>query len=74
MVAVIAQAVLSWVNPYSPLAPLLNSVAGPVLRPIRRLMPPLANVDLSPLVALIVLQLVLMVPLEWLEALARRLL
>lgn len=74
MAAVIMQAVLSWINPYSPLAPLLNSVTRPVLRPFRKLIPPIANVDLSPLLALIVLQLVLMVPLEWLDALARRLL
>ncbi len=74
MVAVVMQAVLSWVNPYNALAPLLNAATRPVLRPFRRLIPPVANVDLSPLAALIVLQLVLMLPFAWLEALTWRLL
>jgi YggT family protein len=74
MVAVVMQAVLSWINPYSPLAPLLNAVARPVLKPFRRIIPPVGNVDLSPLVALIMLQLVLMLPFAWLEALTWRLL
>lgn len=55
---VIGSAVLSWVNPYSPLAPVLNAVAGPLLRPFQRILPPIGNVDLSPLVLLLVLQVV----------------
>lgn len=60
--AVIVQVVLSWVNPYSPVAPVFDAMTRPFLRPIRRLVPPIARVDLSPLVLLIVLQ-VLMIPL-----------
>lgn len=41
---------------YSPIAMLLGQVVGPVLRPIRRLLPPVGGLDLSPLVVLIVLQ------------------
>jgi len=67
MVAVIVQAILSWVNPYSPVAPLLNSLTQPLLRPLQRRIPMVANVDLSPLVLIIVLQLILMVPIAWLE-------
>lgn len=67
MVAVIVQAILSWVNPYSPIAPLLTSLTQPFLRPLQRRIPTLANVDLSPLVLIIVLQLILMVPVAWLE-------
>jgi YggT family protein len=67
MVAVIVQAILSWVNPYSPIAPLLNSLAQPFLRPLQRRIPMVANVDLSPLVLIIILQLILMVPVAWLE-------
>jgi YggT family protein len=74
MVAVVLQAVLSWVNPYSPLAPLLASVTRPFLRPFQKLVPPLANVDLSPLFVLISCQLLLTVPLLWLETLSGRLL
>ncbi len=74
MVAVVVQAVLSWVNPYSPFAPLLASVTRPFLRPFQKLVPPIANVDLSPLIVLILCQLLVTVPLAWLEALFRRLL
>ncbi len=74
IVAVILQAVLSWVNPYSPLAPLLTSVTRPFLRPFQKMLPPVANVDLSPLFVLIACQLLLILPLAWLEDRVSRLL
>jgi YggT family protein len=74
MGALILQAILSWVNPYSPIAPILNSVTRPFLRPFQRVIPLVANVDLSPLAALLVCQLILAVPLAWLEANLGRLL
>ncbi len=58
---IIAQAIISWINPYSPVAPLLNTFTQPFLAVFRRRIPPIANVDLSPLFALIVIQLLLMV-------------
>jgi YggT family protein len=67
MVAVIVQAILSWVNPYSPIGPLLTSLTQPFLRPLQRRIPTVANVDLSPLVLIIILQLILIVPIAWLE-------
>ena len=74
MVAVVVQAVLSWVNPYNPLTPLLASVTRPFLRPFQKWVPTIANVDLSPLFVLIICQLLLTVPLTWLDALIRRML
>ncbi len=74
MGALILQAVLSWVNPYSPIAPILNSVTRPFLRPFQQVIPLVANVDLSPLLALLVCQLILAVPLAWLEGNLGRLL
>jgi YggT family protein len=59
IVVVIVQAVMSWVNPYSPLSPVLNAVTRPLLRPFQRRIPPVANVDLSPLFVIIVCQLIL---------------
>ncbi|SER35869.1 YggT family protein [Nitrosomonas sp. Nm51] len=58
---IIAQAVISWINPYSPIAPLLNTFTQPFLSVFRRRIPPIANVDLSPLFVLIVIQLLLMI-------------
>ncbi len=74
MVAVIVQAVLTWINPYSPVMPLLNSLTRPFLRWFQRRVPPVGNVDLSPLFAVIVIQLLLMLPVAYLEASVARLL
>ena len=53
---VLLQAILSWVNPFSPHAPLFYALARPVLSPFQKLVPPIGGVDLTPLVALIVVQ------------------
>ncbi len=71
---VIVQAVLSWINPYSPIAPLLNALTRPMLRPLQRRIPMVANVDLSPLVIIIVCQLLLMLPVAYLESILTRML
>lgn len=60
LVAIIVQAVISWVNPHSPLMPLLENFTQPLLGMFRRVIPPIANVDLSPLFALLLLQVLLM--------------
>lgn len=67
MVVVLIQALLSWINPYSPLAPILNSMSRPFLRVFQRLIPPVGNVDLSPLVVIVICQLLLMLPVAYLE-------
>lgn len=67
--AIILQVVLSWVGPTSPLAPVVGALTQPLLKPIQRVVPPIGMVDLSPLIALLLLQLVLMVPLRYLESL-----
>ena len=58
--ALILQAVLSWINPYSPLAAPAQQLTRPILDPIRRLIPLIGGIDLSPLVAILLLQVVLM--------------
>lgn len=59
--AVIVQAVLSWVNPYTPMAPAFDTITRPFLRPLRRFVPPLGNVDLTPLILLLALYVLLIV-------------
>lgn len=60
--AIIIQAVLSWVQngAYNPFTVVLHQLTEPLLRPARRLLPPVSGLDLSPLIALIGLQLVSM--------------
>lgn len=58
--ALILQAVLSWINPYSPLAAPAQQLTRPLLDPIRRVIPLISGIDLSPLVAILLLQVMLM--------------
>ena len=68
IVVVIVQAVLSWVAPDGPLAGMLNALTFPFLRPLRRVIPPIGGaLDLTPLILIVLLQLILMVPVAWLE-------
>jgi YggT family protein len=62
--ALIMQAVLSWTNPSSPIGAIFDAMVRPFLRPIRRFVPPISNIDLSPLVLLVVVQ-VLLIPLAY---------
>jgi len=57
----IIEAVFSWVNPQAPLAPLVRALNEPLLRPLRRIIPLVGNIDLSPLAALLILQILLQV-------------
>ncbi len=60
--AILLYALLSLIAPggYSPLQSVLASVCEPVLRPFRRLVPPIAGIDLSPLWAVIAIQAILL--------------
>ena len=55
------QAVLSWVNPLAAAMPVLRTLTEPILAPIRRIMPNLGGLDLSPLALLILAQVAMMV-------------
>jgi len=59
MIALVIQVILSWIAPYNDLTPVLNGLTRPLLRPLRRLLPPLGGIDFSPLVALLLCQLLL---------------
>lgn len=58
-------AILSWVSPHAPVASILSRLGEPLLRPVRRVVPLVGGVDLSPLLVLIVLQVLLMVLAHW---------
>lgn len=66
IVSIIVQAIMSWVSPSSshygnPMASILYSLNEPLLRPVRRVIPQIGMLDLSPLVVLIGLNVVLIV-------------
>ena len=74
IVVVIVQAVLSWTAPDGPLAGLLNALTFPFLRPVRKFVPLIGGtLDLSPLIVIVLAQLVLMTLVPWLESTALRL-
>lgn len=56
MVLLLGYAVLSWVQPASPVMAVLDRLCSPVLRPVRRVMPLIGGVDLSVLVLIVLLQ------------------
>ena len=58
--AILVQCVLSWI-PIEPLRPVYefcDRISAPLVDPIRRIMPVIAGLDFSPVVALMILQLV----------------
>lgn len=56
---ILVEVVFSWVNPDAPLAPFIRALTDPLLRPLRRVIPLVGNIDLSPLAALLLLQIAL---------------
>ncbi len=63
IVALILQAVISWVGNTqgNPIIPLINSLTAPILRPIRKIVPLVGMMDLSPLVAILGLNILLII-------------
>jgi YggT family protein len=61
IIALLVQAVMSWVgsSQSNPVAPLLHSLTEPIVRPIRQIVPTIGMIDLSPLVVILLLQVVL---------------
>ena len=74
LATLLTEAILSWVNPHTPLAPMLFAVNRPFVQPLRRRIPPVGNVDLSVLILFLICQLILIVPIGGLEQAATRLL
>ena len=58
--AIIIQAIMSWVNAgYSPMAEVLAKITSPIMRPFQQVIPPVGGMDISPIPAMITLQLLL---------------
>lgn len=74
LATLLVEAILSWINRDSPLAPMLFAFNRPFVQPLRRRIPPVGNVDLSVLILFIIFQLILIVPVGGLEQAVVRLL
>jgi len=63
VVATIGYVLLSWIAPegYSPVGRVLSDLVAPVLRPLRRALPTLGGLDLSPAVAILLLSVLQMI-------------
>lgn len=72
--AVLLQVILSWVNPYTPAAPVLDRLTQPLLRPLQSRLGTSSGIDFSPLVVLIAAQLLLMLVVHPVEVQLLRLL
>lgn len=62
-VSIIIEVILSWITPpgqINPVAPLVKRMNAPLLRPVRRIIPPLGGIDLTPLFVLLGLQVLSM--------------
>lgn len=61
--ALIIQAVISWVGSAhgNPIVPLINSLTNPIVRPIRKVIPVMGMMDFSPLVAILLLNVLLII-------------
>ena len=56
--AIFARAILSWISlsPTNPITVILNQITDPILAPLRRVVPRLGMIDITPLVAIVILQ------------------
>lgn len=58
--AILIRVILSWVNvsPYHPLVSLIYQITDPIIEPLRRIVPPIGMIDITPLLALLLLQVI----------------
>jgi len=61
MFIILVQVIISWVNPgaYNPITVIMHQLSEPLLRPARKLIPPAGGFDWSPLIVLIIINLLL---------------
>ncbi len=60
LIAILIRVILSWVSvdPSNPLYAILHEITEPILAPIRQFMPRMGMIDLSPLIASMLLMLI----------------
>jgi YggT family protein len=58
---VLVFAVMSWINPDSPINYIFTRLVGPMLRPIQKVLPLFGGIDLSPLALLALIQIAILI-------------
>jgi len=60
VIAIFIRALLSWVSPdpRNPIAQALDAITEPILQPLRQIVPRFGGIDLTPIVAIILLQVI----------------
>ena len=66
IIALILQAIMSWINPgmyqmQNPMASILHQLTGPIMKPIRNILPRTGMIDFSPMLAIIGLYVLLII-------------
>jgi YggT family protein len=61
LLLVFVHIVFSWVNPHAPVAPAIAMLVRPFLEPFQKILPPIRGIDLSPLLLILVVQVMLIV-------------
>lgn len=57
LMAIIIKVILSWISPgqYNPIIGLVSTLVAPVLRPVRKIIPAIGGLDLSPIFAALII-------------------
>ena len=71
--AIVVQVIMSWVSAHHPVAPFFDALTRPILQPIRKVIPLIGGVDISPIFAFLFLRL-LLIPIDLLEQESMRML
>jgi len=71
--AILIRVIVSWlnVNPYNPFLSLVYQITDPILEPLRRIIPPLGMIDITPIIAMLLLSVVQQVLLSILATVVR---
>ncbi len=58
--AILVRVIVSWlnINPYNPIVSFVYQITDPILEPLRRIIPPLGMIDISPIIAMLLLSVV----------------
>ncbi len=71
--AILVRVIVSWLNvsPYNPLISFIYQITDPIILPLRRIIPPLGMIDITPIIAILLLSIIRQILLTLLMAALR---